>query len=95
VFAFCRSYRSRIDSQTLRRGFFEEQLEVPVSLSGGRRTARKEVLFIRDERGFNVTGGMVFPSSELSYIARLAPSPANLDIRCAASPIRVAPGARI
>ena len=32
---------------------------------------------------------MALPSSALSYIARLAPSPANGDIRCAASPITV------
>src|ERR1700743_1476322 len=40
----------------LRRVFIEKQFEVPVSLRGGRRAARKEVLLIRDERGFNLTG---------------------------------------
>src|SRR6202034_3911869 len=43
-------------NRTLRRVFVEEQLEVPVSLRSGGRAARKEVLFIREERGFNVTG---------------------------------------
>jgi hypothetical protein len=37
---------------------------------------------------------MAFPSSAPSYIARLAPSPANGDIRCAASPSSVTPGTR-
>ena len=37
---------------------------------------------------------MAFASSAPSYMARLAPSPANGDIRCAASPSRVTPGTR-
>src|SRR5271156_3874478 len=43
-------------NHALRRVVVEEQLEVPVSLRSSGRTAGKEVLFIRDERGFNVTG---------------------------------------
>jgi hypothetical protein len=42
--------------QTLRRIVIEAQFEIPVRLCSSGRTARKQILFIREERGFNVTG---------------------------------------
>ena len=42
-------------NHALSRVVVKEQLEVPVGLRSSRRAAGKEVFFIRDERGFNVT----------------------------------------
>ena len=42
--------------QTLRSIVVEAELEVPVGLCSSGRAAMKQFLFIREERGFNVTG---------------------------------------
>ena len=66
--------------QTLRRIVVEAELEVPVRLRSSGRAAGEQVPFIREERGFNVTGvgsnGRP-PSSAPSHIARLTPSPSE------------------
>jgi len=43
-------------NHALRRVVVEEQLDVPVNLRCGGRAAKKHILFVHAECGFNVTG---------------------------------------